>query len=161
MLRLTKFLWRVFIITFILAVLGTLGSPWLLILRNRLLYGLDISLSLELLSAIAFYLICGASASFVLWQAAGVLKNLVNGEVFVLKNAQYVRRGSYACFIISAAACVRMIAHIAEYDSWLQLLLEYNTLFIPVFIIAGLLCLVVSSLFKSAALLKQDNDLVI
>ena len=39
--------------------------------------------------------------------------------------------------------------------------LTYNALFVPVFLLAGLLCMVMSALFRQAAELKADNDLTI
>ena len=40
-------------------------------------------------------------------------------------------------------------------------LLTYNALFVPIFILGGLLCLVMSALFRQAAELKAENDLTI
>ena len=40
-------------------------------------------------------------------------------------------------------------------------LLTYNALFVPIFLLGGLLCLVVSALFRQAAELKAENDLTI
>mgnify|MGYP005782888183 FL=1 len=40
-------------------------------------------------------------------------------------------------------------------------LFTYNALFIPVFLMAGLLCLVMASLFGQAAVLREENDLTI
>ena len=37
----------------------------------------------------------------------------------------------------------------------------YNTLFIPIFLMGGLLFLVMSALFRQAAELKEDQDLTI
>ena len=37
----------------------------------------------------------------------------------------------------------------------------YNTLFVPVFFMAGLLFMVMSALFRQAAELKEDQDLTI
>ena len=38
---------------------------------------------------------------------------------------------------------------------------DYNALFVPIFILGGLLCLVMSALFRQAAELKAENDLTI
>lgn len=108
-----------------------------------------------------FFEICGLCTAFILWQAKGVLRNLTRELAFVVQNARYVYRASWGCFIIGAAAFVRMLFHVGRYRDWTGVLFEYNTLFIPVFIVAGLLCLVISNLFYSAATMKQDNDLVI
>ena len=40
-------------------------------------------------------------------------------------------------------------------------LFTYNALFVPVFFMAGLLCMVMSALFRQAAELKEDQDLTI
>ena len=43
----------------------------------------------------------------------------------------------------------------------LQPLATYNALFVPIFAMFGLLCLVMSALFRQAAELKAENDLTI
>ena len=40
-------------------------------------------------------------------------------------------------------------------------LVTYNALFVPIFAMAGLLCLVMSALFRQAAEMKSENDLTI
>lgn len=40
-------------------------------------------------------------------------------------------------------------------------ILTYNFLFVPVFLIAGLVCLVMSALFRQATEMKVENDLTI
>ena len=40
-------------------------------------------------------------------------------------------------------------------------LFSYNTLFVPLFAMGGLLCMVISALFRQAAELKEENDLTI
>jgi len=40
-------------------------------------------------------------------------------------------------------------------------LFTYNFLFVPMFLLAGLLCMVMSALFRQAAELKADHDLTI
>lgn len=121
----------------------------------------ELGRNLQLAFGIGFFETCGVCTAFILWQAKGVLKNLTRGLAFVVENARYVYRASWACFIIAAAAFARMLLHIGRYTVWTGVLFEYNTLFIPIAAVAGLLCLVVSNLFYSAATLKQDNDLVI
>ena len=59
-----------------------------------------------------------------------------------------------------AAALARLIWGLAYYRT-IGPLLSYNALFVPVFFMAGLLCLVVSALFRQAAELKAENDLTI
>ncbi len=159
--KLTKFLFWLFTLIFGLAILATLATPYLLVIRAGLPPADEILLTSRYLSSLVFYLLCGGSASFILWQARGILRNLTRGEVFIVANARFVGRGSWGCFVISAAALYRVISHALDYEKWTYVLMEYNTLFVPVFAVAGLLCLVVASLFESAARLKQDNDLVI
>ena len=64
------------------------------------------------------------------------------------------------CFLISAAALLRLAWGLAYYQS-IGPLLTYNALFVPIFFMAGLLCLVMSALFRQAAELKEDQDLTI
>ena len=40
-------------------------------------------------------------------------------------------------------------------------MLTYNALFVPIFLMAGLLCMVMSALFQQAAQLKAESDLTI
>ena len=47
------------------------------------------------------------------------------------------------------------------YTRSLQPLTTYNALFVPIFAMFGLLCLVMSALFCQAAELKAENDLTI
>ena len=47
------------------------------------------------------------------------------------------------------------------YYASLRPLFTYNALFCPVFLMGGLLCLVMSALFRQAAELKAENDLTI
>ena len=47
------------------------------------------------------------------------------------------------------------------YYASLRPLASYNTLFVPLFAMFGLLCLVMSALFRQAAELKAENDLTI
>ena len=62
--------------------------------------------------------------------------------------------------VIAAAALGRVIWGVAHYQS-LRPLATYNALFVPLFAMAGLLCLVMSALFRQAAELKEDQDLTI
>ena len=63
-------------------------------------------------------------------------------------------------FIISGAALVRVIFNVCLFRSAMPLL-SYNALFVPIFAMAGLLCLVMSALFRQAAEMKAENDLTI
>ena len=89
-----------------------------------------------------------------------VLDSILNGETFTFANAASMRRAAVCCFVISGAALVRTVWGLAYYCSVLPLL-SYNFLFVPVFLMAGLVCMVMSALFRQAAELKAENDLTI
>ena len=61
---------------------------------------------------------------------------------------------------IAAAALVRVVFSVCLSGSPSPLL-TYNALFVPIFAMFGLLCLVMSALFRQAAELKAENDLII
>ena len=108
----------------------------------------------------AFLLACGICTAVILWQGKRVLETVLKGEPFTLANAVSLKRTAICCFLISGAALVRLIWGFAAYQSILPLL-TYNALFVPIFLMAGLLCMVVSALFRQAAELKAENDLTI
>ncbi len=103
---------------------------------------------------------CGTCTAVILWQGKRVLDTILRGEPFALDNARNLKRAAVCCFIISGAALARLIWGFATYRSILPLL-TYNALFVPVFLLAGLVCMVMSALFRQAAELKADNDLTI
>ena len=107
-----------------------------------------------------FLLFCGACTAVVLWQARRVLDTILEGNPFQLVNSHSLRRSAACSFLISVAALVRLIWGLAFYGT-VDPLLTYNALFVPVFFMAGLLCLVMSALFRQAAELKRENDLTI
>jgi len=107
-----------------------------------------------------FLLFCGVCTAVILWQGKRVLDNILKREPFSSANARYLRRAAVCCFIISGAALARLIWGFITYRSILPLL-TYNALFVPVFLMAGLLCMVMSALFRQAAELKADQDLTI
>ena len=55
---------------------------------------------------------------------------------------------------------IRVVFSIFYYRSPMPLA-TYNALFVPMFAMGGLLCLVMSALFRQAAELKAENDLTI
>ena len=63
-------------------------------------------------------------------------------------------------FVIAAAALARVVWGIWSYGS-IHPLLTYNALFVLIFTVFGLLFLVMSSLFRQAAELRAENDLII
>ena len=107
-----------------------------------------------------FLLSCGVCTAVILWQGKRVLDTILKGKPFTLRNAQNLKRAAVCCFLISAAALLRLAWGLAYYQS-IGPLLTYNALFVPIFFMAGLLCLVMSALFRQAAELKEDQDLTI
>ena len=108
----------------------------------------------------SFLLICGVCTAVILWQARRVLDTVLTGDTFTFGNAANMKRAAICCFLISAAALGRTVWGLCFYRS-LMPLLTYNALFVPVFLMAGLLCMVMSALFRQAAELKAENDLTI
>ena len=107
-----------------------------------------------------FLTISGVCTAVILWQARRVLKTILRGRPFSAENAASLNRAAVCAFLIAAAALVRVIVSVRLYRS-VRPLLTYNALFIAVFSIAGLLCLVMAALFRQAAELKAENDLII
>lgn len=107
-----------------------------------------------------FLLSCGTCTAVILWQAKRVLDTILKGTPFVMDNAKSMRRAAVCCFLISGAAFLRLIWGFAYYRS-IAPLLTYNALFVPIFLMGGLLFLVMSALFRQAAQIKAENDLTI
>ena len=107
-----------------------------------------------------FLLSCGTCTAIILWQGKRVLDTILKGDPFVLDNAKSLKRAAVCCFVISGAALVRVIWGLAYYQS-IAPLLTYNALFVPIFLMGGLLFMVMSALFRQAAELKEDQDLTI
>ena len=103
---------------------------------------------------------CGTCTAVILWQARRVLKTVLAGTPFAPENAASLRRAAVCCFLIAAAALARVVFSVCYYRSPLPLA-TYNALFVPMFAMGGLLCLVMSALFRQAAALKAENDLTI
>ena len=108
----------------------------------------------------AFLLFCGVCTAVILWQGRRVLGTVLKGTPFCLENAKSLLGSAVLCFLISGAALVRVIWRIC-YAQSIAPLFSYNTLFVPLFFLAGLLCLVISALFRQAAEMKAENDLTI
>lgn len=108
----------------------------------------------------AFLLFCGVCTAVILWQGKRVLDTVLKGKPFTAGNAASLKRAAVCCFLISGAALLRLIWGLAACRSILPLL-TCSTLFVPIFLMAGLLCMVVSALFRQAAELKAENDLTI
>lgn len=103
---------------------------------------------------------CGCCTAVILWQAMRVLDTVLKGCPFCGANAGNLRRAAVCCFLISAFALVRVVWSL-WYFRTVQPLVSYNALFVPIFLIGGLLCLVMSALFRQATELKEENDLTI
>ena len=107
-----------------------------------------------------FLLFSGCCTAVILWQGRRVLRTILRGEPFSMENAVSLKRAALCSFIISGAALVRVIFNVCLFRSAMPLL-SYNALFVPIFAMAGLLCLVMSALFRQAAEMKAENDLTI
>lgn len=107
-----------------------------------------------------FLLFSGVNTAVILWQARRVLQTVLAGTPFSPENAVSLRRAAVCCFLIAAAALARVIFSVCYYRSPLPLA-SYNALFVPMFAMGGLLCLVMSALFRQAAEMKAENDLTI
>ena len=112
------------------------------------------------LSLTLFLLVSGACTVVILRQGLRVLDTILRGCPFSPENAVSLRRSAVCAFVIAAAALGRVIWGVAHYQS-LRPLATYNALFVPIFTMAGLLCLVMSALFRQAAEMKAENDLTI
>lgn len=109
---------------------------------------------------ILFLLCCGICTAVILWQARRVLVTVAAGNPFQAANGKSLTTAAVCCFLISAAALVRVVWRIWYYQS-LTSLASYNALFVPLFFMGGLLCMVMSALFRQAFELKSENDLTI
>ena len=107
-----------------------------------------------------FLLFCGCCTAVILWQAKRVLNTVLAGETFSLENARNMKRAAVCCLLIALAALIRLIWGFITYQS-VRPLLTYNALFVPVFAMGFLLCMVMSALFRQAAEMKAENDLTI
>ena len=89
-----------------------------------------------------------------------MLDTILAGTPFSLRNAVSLRRAGLCCLLISGAALLRLVWGLLYYRSPAPLL-TYNALFVPIFLMAGLLCQVMSALFRQAEEMKAENDLTI
>ena len=107
-----------------------------------------------------FLVVSGICTAIILWQGRRVLRTILRGAPFSPENAVSLRRAALCAFVIAGAALARVIFSVCYFRSP-QPLLSYNALFVPLFAMAGLLCLVMSALFRQAAEMKAENDLTI
>lgn len=102
--------------------------------------------------------LAGGGTAAILWQARKVLGSILRGEPFSQANAAALGKAACCCFLVSAAALGHTL--------WVLLAQAFQrsltaALFVPVFFAGGLLCLVLSALFRQAAELKADSELTI
>ncbi|MEY8418593.1 DUF2975 domain-containing protein [Oscillospiraceae bacterium 44-5] len=107
-----------------------------------------------------FFWVCGTCTALILWQARSVLDTILAGNPFQLKNARALNRAAVCCWIISGVALLRLLWWL-WHDHSAAPFFTYDALFIPAFLMAGLLFQVMSALFHQAAELKEDQDLTI
>ena len=107
-----------------------------------------------------FLVICGICTALILLQGLRVLDTILQGAPFSTQNAVSLRRAAVCSFCIAGAALLRTIWGLWFYQS-LRPLATYNALFVPIFTMFGLLCLVMSALFRQATEMKVENDLTI
>lgn len=107
-----------------------------------------------------FLLFAGTCTAIILWQGLRVLGTILGGKPFAPENAVSLRRAAVSSFVVAAAALARVVFSVCYYHSPFPML-TYNALFVPIFAMAGLLCLVMSALFRQAAEMKAENDLTI
>ncbi len=107
-----------------------------------------------------FLVVSGVCTAVILWQARRVLGTIAAGTPFSMENAVSLNRAAVCCFLIAAAALARVVFSVCYYGSLLPFA-SYNALFVPMFAMAGLLCRVMSALFRQAAEMKAENDLTI
>ncbi len=107
-----------------------------------------------------FFWVCGVCTALILWQAKKVLDTILEGNPFQASNARSLKRAAVCCWVISGTALARLILWLG-FEGNPAPLFTYNALFIPAFLMAGLLFQVMSALFRQAAELKEDQDLTI
>jgi len=109
---------------------------------------------------VAGFWVCGGCTAVILWQAKKILDTILAGEPFRVTNARAMNRAAAACWVITAAAVVRLGVETVMFSNPIHLF-SYNTVLIPCFFMVGLLFKVMSALFRQAAELKEDQDLTI
>lgn len=107
-----------------------------------------------------FLFACGICTLVILRQAREILNTILAGDPFQMVNAVCMKKAAVSCWTISGIALGRLLIELLYYRDPAPLF-TYNALFIPVFLIGGLLFLVMSALFRQAAQLQEDQDLTI
>lgn len=107
-----------------------------------------------------FLLVCGVCGAAILVQGIRILASVADGTPFSARNAHSLKNAAVCCFIIAGAALVRTVFTVFLKGA-ASALLSYTALFIPLFIMAGLLFLLMSGLFGQATAMREENDLTI
>lgn len=107
-----------------------------------------------------FLVVCGICAAGILRQGLRVLNTILQNTPFIVQNAASLRRAAVFAFVIAGAALLRTVWGVWFYQS-LRPLATYNALFVPIFAVFGLLCVVMAALFRQAAEMQAENDLTI
>jgi len=107
-----------------------------------------------------FLFVCGICTMVILRQAHEILDTVLEGDPFRMVNAVCMKRAAVSCWVISGLALGRLVIELFYYRDPAPLF-TYNALFIPLFLVGGLLFLVMSALFAQASLLQEDQDLTI
>lgn len=144
------------------SLLGAGVPAWeILVVRPLAMLGGDWSgYGPEVWWSAAFFLGCGICTAVLLWQARCILSTIIAQTPFQRSKARSMKRAAASCWGIALLAAVRMAVWFLRLRSAAPLF-TFTALFIPVSLMAGLLFLVMSALFRQAAELKEDQDLTI
>ncbi len=118
-------------------------TPYLFTVYNL---NFDIILPLEITIIVA-----GICAEYVLFMLIKIFNTMKKGNPFVNENAVHLKKIAITCFVLA-------LIFILKFTYWFTLA---TALLVPIFILAGMFCLTLKSLFTQAVQFKQDNDLTI
>lgn len=100
---------------------------------------------------LVFIIYCGLAALFALWQAAGLMRNILADNPFCMKNAVYLFRAAIGGIFLAIAFFVKMFVAPSA----------ITLLCLAVFIFYSMIMFVLADLFKKAAMIKEENELTI
>lgn len=103
-----------------------------------------------------FLIVAGICTAKTLKEGRRILAKVQEGQPFAPENAQSFRRVGLLSLVIAAGALVRAVWELSRGALALD-----DALLVFVFLAGGLLCWVLSALFRQAAELKAENDLTI
>lgn len=106
------------------------------------------------------FFLSGVCTAVMIWQGRRVLDTILTGSPFCAKNGVSLRRSAVCCFCISAIFLFRVVDSMIVLPSIMPIF-TFETVLVPLFFLGGLLCLVMSALFRQAAEMKAENDLTI